>query len=559
MVEKVLNLFNREWSSLNEAAFLLGLSSFISQVLSLFRDRLLAGTFGAGHELDIYYSAFRIPDIIYVSVASLVSITILIPFIIRHLDSDDKDGARELINSVFTLFFILMIVVAVVAFIFIPYFAPLVAPGFDVASQAHLIDLSRILLLSPILLGLSNLFGSVTQSFKRFFIYALSPILYNIGIIIGVLYFYPSLGLKGLVWGVILGALLHLLIQAPTMWGLKLFPKFTFKINWNEIKRLMELSLPRTFTLSVHQITILVLVALASLMDKGSIAVFNFAYNLQSVPLAIVGLSYSVAAFPTLVKIYNNGDRPQFVTQVSDALRYIVFWSIPAMAIFIVLRAQIVRVILGSGEFDWSDTRLTAAALACFSISVIAQSLILLFVRAYYAAGKTSKPLVINVVSSIFVVLLSFVLNSWYQKANEFQQLVEGWLRVEAVGGTIVLILPIAFSTGMLLNLFLFCYFFRKDFGKFGVRVMRTFWQVFFASIISAVASYLLLNVFDNWFDLDTFIGILLQGLLAGVGGIVVGFGMLRLAKSQELTSIVESLRNRFWQTRVAAESPGEI
>ncbi len=559
MVEKVLNLFNREWSSLNEAAFLLGLSAFLSQVLSLFRDRLLAGAFGAGHELDIYYSAFRIPDIIYVSVASLVSITILIPFIIRHLDSDDKNGARELINGVFTLFFTLMIVVAVVAFIFMPYLAPLVAPGFDLPSQAHLIDLSRILLLSPILLGLSNLFGSVTQSFKRFFIYALSPILYNVGIIIGIVYFYPSLGLTGLVWGVILGAGLHLLVQVPTVHSLKLFPKFSLKINWSEIKRLVALSLPRTFTLSVHQITILVLVALASLMDKGSIAVFNFAYNLQSVPLAIVGLSYSVAAFPTLVKIYNNGDRPQFVTQVSDALRYIVFWSIPAMAIFIVLRAQIVRVILGSGEFDWSDTRLTAAALACFSISVIAQSLILLFVRAYYAAGKTSKPLIINVASSIFVVLLAFGLNSWYQGASEFQQLVEGWLRVEAVGGTIVLILPIAFSLGMLLNLFLFCYFFRKDFGKFGTRVMRTFWQVFFASIIGAVASYLLLNVFDNWFDLDTFIGILLQGLLAGMGGIAVGFGMLRLAKSQELTSIVESLRNRFWQTRVVAESPEEI
>ena len=190
---------------------------------------------------------------------------------------------------------------------------------------------------------------------------------------------------------------------------------------------------------------------------------------------------------------------------------------------------------------------------------MIAQSLILIFVRAYYAAGKTSKPVIINVVASIIVVLLAFGLNAWYQNALQFQQLVEGWLRVEQVGGTIVLILPIAFSLGMLLNLFLFCYFFRKDFGRFGVRVMRTFWQVFFASIIGAFATYLLLNVFDNWFDLDTFIGILLQGLLAGLGGISVGFGSLRLAKSQELSSIIESLRNRFWQTRVAAESPEEI
>lgn len=538
---------------------MLGLSAFVSQILSLFRDRLLAGAFGAGSELDIYYSAFRIPDIIYVSVASLVSITILIPFIIRHLDSESKVGAQKLINSVFTLFFILIIVVAVAAFILMPYLAPLVAPGFSASAQATLINLSRILLLSPILLGLSNLFGSVTQSFKRFFIYALSPVLYNVGIIIGISFFYPSMGLAGLVWGVILGATLHLLVQAPTVWGLGFFPRLALKIDWREIRQLVAISLPRTFTLSVHQITILVLVALASLMDKGSIAVFNFANNLQSVPLAIVGLSYSVAAFPTLVKIFNHGDRAKFVGQVSDALRYIIFWSIPAMAIFIVLRAQIVRVILGSGEFDWSDTRLTAAALACFSISIIAQSLILLFVRAYYAAGKTSKPLIINVVSSLLVVALAYGLNAWYKSAVAFQQLVEGWLRVEQVGGTIVLILPIAFSLGMLVNLFLFYFFFRRDFGPFGARVSRTFWQVLFASFGGAVTSYLLLNVFDNWFDLNTFFGILFQGLLAGLGGMAVGLGLLQFSGSQELTSIIGSLRQRFWRSAVVVESPEEI
>ena len=136
--------------------------------------------------------------------------------------------------------------------------------------------------------------------------------------------------------------------------------------------------------------------AIASTLEEGSVSIFNFSYNLQSVPIVIIGVSYSVAAFPSLIKFFSSGNREGFISQIGDAARVIIFWSLPITFLFIVLRAQIVRVLLGSGAFSWSDTRLTAAMLAIFAVSLIAQNLLPLLIRGYYAAGNTRRPLLVN-------------------------------------------------------------------------------------------------------------------------------------------------------------------
>src|SRR3989344_3022937 len=215
MVKKVFHILNREISGLHEAAYLLGAFAIGSQVLALFRDRLFAYTFGANRLLDLYYAAFRIPDFIFVSIASMVSVSVLVPFFIDKLKEGDGSGKHFIDNS-FSVFFVSIILVSLVAFIFIPFLIPYVFPGFDSEPlKTHLVTLSRIMLLSPIFLGLSNFLASITQIYNRFFIYALSPLLYNLGIIIGILVFYPLWGVSGLAWGVALGAALHFLVQVP--------------------------------------------------------------------------------------------------------------------------------------------------------------------------------------------------------------------------------------------------------------------------------------------------------------------------------------------------------
>lgn len=551
MVRRFWSIIGKEVGNLHEAAYLLGFFALISQLLGLLRDRLFAAYFGAGAELDIYYAAFRIPDLIFVSIASLVSVSVLVPFLIERLDKNPEEGKR-FIDGTFSFFFALISVVSLAVFFLVPVLVPILLPGFkDSPSLETLIMLTRILLLSPLLLGISNFMASITQVYNRFLIYALSPLLYNLGIIAGTIFFYPVWGIAGLGWGVVAGALGHLAIQLPFVLWKRLFPKLTFKVNFASVKKVVFHSLPRTITLSANQIATFVLVALASVMSKGSIAVFNLAFNLQSFPLAIVGVSYSSAAFPALSRLFSSGNREKFVEQVVVSARHIIFWSVPIMVLFVVLRAQIVRTVLGAGNFSWTDTRLTAAALALFTLSVVPQALIMLFVRAYYSSGNTKKPLVINLLSSAFIIACGYGGIVLYEMFPVFRYFIESLLKVPDVPGSVVLVLPFAYSAGVIINTALHWYVFEKEFKNFSNTVMSTLFQSLSASIIMGYAAYLSLNIFDDVFNLDTLPGIFLQGLCSGVIGIIVGVVVLKLLKSRELSEVWATLHRKIWRVKV--------
>ncbi len=562
MVRSILKILNWEIGGLHEAAFLLAISSFSSQILALFRDRMLAGNFGAGRELDIYYASFRIPDFIFISIGSFLAITVLIPNIIEKFESgngNNTESVNKFMSSLFTVFLICMLFVSVIVFFMMPYLARLIAPGFDQLSMESMITLSRIILLSPFFLGLSNLFGSITQSFKRFFIYALSPVFYNLGIIFGILFFYPIFGLKGLAFGVSLGAFLHLLIQIPVVYKMGMLPKITSEINFNEIKKVSLISLPRTLAMGANQLSIMMLVALGSLMREGSISVFNFSYNLQSVPLAIIGVSYSVAALPEMSRIFARKNLKDFVGYIEKAFKHIVFWSIPVTVLFIVLRAQIVRVVLGTGLFTWDNTRLTVASLGVFAFSVIAQNLIQLLDRAYYAAGNTIKPVFTKIVSAVLIVVLANVLLKIYYTSNLFQVTLEYILRIEGVPGSEIVLLPMAFSLGALFNLTTLFFVFVKDFKLNIKELKKIFIDVFISSFFTGLTSYYLLNFFVDFFLIDTLLIILLQGIFAGMGGIIVGILSLHLLGSNELKEIVGSFKKKFWKAEVVIPGTGEF
>lgn len=547
MVDRFFKLFYKEWGGLHQAAFLLGSFSLLAQILSLLRDRLLAGTFGAGLELDIYYTAFRIPDLMYVSLASFVSVTVLIPFIIREQRDGGREAAVIFLSGLFTVFCALMIVVSVILYILMPLLLPLLAPGFSASALAELTTLSRILLLSPFLLGISNLLGSVTQTYKKFFAYTLSPVFYNVGIIIGIIAFYPQWGLVGLVFGVVLGAALHLAIQIPSVYQLGLVPRLRFSINWRSIKEVFSISLPRTLTLATYQISLALLVALGSLMAVGSIAIFNLAFNLQSVPLIVVGVSYSVAAFPTLAVLFSKGQQAEFVGKIETAIRHILFWSLPALVLFVVLRAHIVRVVLGAGNFSWSDTRLVAAALALFIVSVAAQGLVQLFVRAYYASNETKLPLLVNAGASIFIMAAAVVLVRVFNQVDLFRYFIESLLRVEDLSGSSILMLPLAFSLGLIVNMSAYWILFQRRFGRFKPYLYQSCFRSGAAAIVAGFIAYRFLAILAPWLNLETYWGIFAHGLLAGLAGVVGGVALLWFLKSVELLEVIRAGSSKLW------------
>ncbi|HBB56884.1 TPA: hypothetical protein DEW47_02320 [Patescibacteria group bacterium] len=558
MVKKILRIFNYELGGLHKAALVLAFSSVISAFLGIFRDRLLASKFGASESLDIYYAAFKIPDLLYIALLSLVSVTVLIPIFLDKNYKSQKEAGRFL-NGILTSFLLAVAALSVAAFFATPYFVGLVAPGFGDEASAKLILVTKVLLLSPLFLGLSNLLSSVVQSYNKFFIYALSPVFYNAGIIFGIVFFSEKYGLVGVAMGVAFGAFLHLAVQLPTVFKLGFIPMASLKINLKETLMVAKMSLPRTFGLGLNQIALIFITAFASFLGAGSIAVFNLSFNLQSVPLAVIGVSYSVAAFPTLAKYFVRNQKEEFNAHVVAAARQILFWSAPVSALVIVLRAQIVRVILGAGEFGWRDTRLTAAALAIFAVSVTAQAGIILFTRAFYAAGKTWKPVVINLVSTVFIIIASFFSLKFFGAFASHEAVIKEALRVGDVASSGVLALPAVFSMGMILNVFLLLIIFQKEFGSICQLLAKTFFQVVFSSFALATVSYLSLNIFDDIFDINTFIGIFSQGALAAAFGFAAWYLVLKFMKSNELEEIAKSLRQKFWKTNVIAPEPDRI
>ncbi|MCX6752143.1 MAG: murein biosynthesis integral membrane protein MurJ [Candidatus Nomurabacteria bacterium] len=559
-MEKIFRLFSKESVNINQAALLLGFFTLLSQVLALFRDRSIAHFIGPSPSLDAYYAAFRVPDLIFICIASLASITVLIPFITKKMDGDKvTDEARKYLNDVFTVFFAVIVFISLIAFFLLPLLVPFIAPGFAPLFQARLVTLSRIMLLSPILMGLSNLFGTVTQLFRRFFIYALSPIFYNLGIIVGVVFFYPIFGIYGLALGVALGAFMHFLIQAISAKSCGFTPRFSFAINFEDIKRVAFTSLPRTLGLAFNNIALISIIAFASFLKSGSISVFNFAFNLQSVPLNIIGISYAVAAFPTLAKSISFGKMDEFKNHLRSAARAIIFWSLPVTFLFIVLRAQIVRVILGSGSFSWDNTRLVAASLAIFSVSVLAQGMIALLSRSYYANGNTKRPLIVNFSCSILIIILSYVFIHLFENVLVFRFFIESLLKVNGISGTEVLMLPLAYSVGTVLNFILHWIFVKRDFMPKEPFIMKTFFQSLGASFFLGIVTYISLNIFSPIFGTTTFLGVFFQGFISGILGIATAILVLYLLKNEELKDVTKALKTKFWRGGIIAPSQEEL
>jgi putative peptidoglycan lipid II flippase len=555
MVKGFFRLINKEISGLHQAAYLLGFFAITAQVLALIRDRLLAASFGAGQTLDLYYAAFRIPDFIFITVGSMVSVSVLIPFLMDKIKDGPEEG-RRFIGNIFTFFFLLIVIFCGIAFFIIPLLSKLLFPGFAGDDLAKVVMLSRVLLLSPILLGLSNIFGTLTQAYKRFFAYSLSPILYNLGIIVGVLFLYPRFGIIGLAYGVIFGAFMHFAIQLPFVFESGLTPKIHWKFDLKEIKKVLFVSVPRTFTLGSDNISVIFLLSFASLMATGSIAIFNFSYNLQSVLLSVIGVSYSLAAFPILIKYFIDGETKKFAEQTIVSAKHIIFWSIPCAVLFIVLRAQIVRVILGAGRFNWDQTRLTAAALAIFVASVVFQNITLLFVRAYYATGNTKKPFIAKFINAATTVIFGYLFMVIYVKFPAFKDFLDGILRVKDVPGSIVLALPLGWSLGEVLNTVALWIVFEKDFKYFSRPVLKTTAEVLISSLGMGFVSYFCLNIFAPIFDQNTVVGVFLQGFVSGIIGIIVGVIILILLRNEELAEAWVTLKSKIFKVKAIPPNP---
>jgi len=520
-------LFKQKVNSIAVAAVLVAASSLISRFLGVFRDRILASQFGAGTQLDIYYAAFRVPDLLFnlivLGALSAGFIPIFSGLVKNFTDpkkNEDNSEAWSLAANVINLLSIFLAIFSLLGVLLAPLLVRLITPGFSPEAQIQTASLTRIMFLSPLFLGISGVLGGILQSFRRFFIYSLAPIFYNLGIIAGALWFSNWWGLSGLAWGVVLGAALHMLIQIPAVSLLGF--KYSFKIDLLDkaTRRIGRLMIPRTLSLAITQIDLLVTTIIASGLAAGSLTVFNLANNLQSFPIGIFGVSFAIAAFPVLSQHAFNKEKLE--ASFSSTLRQILFFVIPATVFLITLRAQIIRVLLGAGAFSWQDTILTMNTLALFSISLFAQASIPLLVRVFYARHDSKTPFYLGMFTVAVDIILCLALSR----------------KMGVVG------LALAFSISNILNFLLLWTWLQIKVGSLGItKIVRSAIKFVVAATGAGITIQLMKIIVLPFIDMTRFSGVFIQLLAAAIAGGLIYLLLCYLLGSEELTTFINSLK----------------
>jgi putative peptidoglycan lipid II flippase len=461
-LNKLKNIFDHQAKSINKAAIILAATSFLSALLGLLRDRLLAGRFGAGDELDIYYTAFRIPDFLtMVLVMGAISAAIT-PIFSQHLVRSNKEAWKFLANLL-NLFLFILIIVSLILIIFVPQLIGLIAPGFSGEKKELTILLTRIMFLSPFLLGIGNILSSVLCVFRRFLIASFTPIVYNLGIIFGILFFVPIMGLKGLAWGVVLGGILYVLIQLPILFKIGFSPQRILNFKDESFRKVVRLSIPRSVGLAASQINLVVMTAIASKLASGNIAIFNLADNLSRPLLTFVGISFSTAAFPSLALAFSKKSKDKFFQIFSETFSKIIYFILPLSLLLFILRDLVVKIILKVGKFGLIDTHLTAACLGMFALGLFAQSLVLLIAKVFYAVQNTKIPAIASIITMIFNIPLALFFVRFFSFQNSIQAIFIKIFNLQNLENISIIGLPLAFSISATIQfLILLAIFYQK-------------------------------------------------------------------------------------------------
>ncbi|PIT98187.1 MAG: murein biosynthesis integral membrane protein MurJ [Candidatus Andersenbacteria bacterium CG10_big_fil_rev_8_21_14_0_10_54_11] len=509
------------------AAVLLGLASLLSRAVGLIRERVLTTTFGAGDTFDAFVAAFRVPDLIFNLVVLGALSASFIPLFTDKL-VQGKRGEREAFSFALTVFNIVAVAVILLSAgyaLSAPWIIHWLAPGFTGDKLRLTVMLSRVMAVQPILLGASFVFSGILNSYKRFAAYALAPVVYNIGIIIGVVYLVPRLGVTGLGWGVVLGALLHLGIQVPG--AVRLGFRWQPVIAWRsaEVREMIRMMLPRVVGLAATQINLLVVTVIGSTLLAGSITAFHLANNLQHVPIGIVGIAFAQAAFPSLAEHMARGERKQFRLLLAKALRYILFLVVPASLYMYLLRSQMIRVFFGDGAFDWADTILTYQTLGWLTFSIFAQATIPLLARAFYVQRDTRTPVILSTVSVAVNIAAALLLSPF----------------MGAPG------LAAAFSLAAVVNMGLLLMVLHVRLGGLDdKRVLISTVKIAAATLAGGVVLQLLKLPVALLVDMQRFWGVAVQMTVTSAAGWAVYIGVTWRLGSEELQALKKYMPRRF-------------
>jgi putative peptidoglycan lipid II flippase len=371
-------------------ALLLSVLTFGSYLMGLLRDRILTRTFGAGVELDTFNAAFTIPELTFGVIVASGLAAPFIPIYAAERRRRGEPAAHAFAQTILTLAVAAMLVVSVVLFVVAPLTVEIVAPGFPAEQRALYTDLFRVMTATQILFAGSMALGEVLIAERRFFFYGAAPLLYNLGIVLGTVLFADAIGIFAPAVGAVLGASLHLGLRLVGVLARTTYrPRPRLHVRTAPLREFFRLAIPKTASSPVEPITFLFFTNIASGLVAGSITTVNLARNFQSVPISLIGVAFSIAAFPALAAAFAARDRSDFVRLIATNAQTIGGLTVAAAFGLALVGPLAIDVLLGGGRFDAEDVARTASVLAGFAVAVPFESLGHLFSRAIYATHHT--------------------------------------------------------------------------------------------------------------------------------------------------------------------------
>jgi putative peptidoglycan lipid II flippase len=380
-----------------------------SRILGYVRTIAMAAAVPDIALLDPFNAAFRIPDFLFQLVAAGALSSSLIPILAGLLAKGEDARAWRIVSTVSTLMLSALAVLAAVVLLLAPQLVPLITPGYDAEQMARTTEMTRIMVLSPLLLAAGSVATSVLNARGRFAASALAPLVYNAAIIFGALVLVPVVGLNGLAYGVVLGAAGHVLVQAPSVvrLGARIVPHVDLRDPQARLAFL--LLVPRAIGLGATQVVFLVMTSLATTVGPGSVTVFSFAFTLLQIPIGVIGVPLGVVLLPSLAREAALGAHDAFVRLVSRGLGLLAYVMLALTALGIVVSEDVVRFLFGVAHVKEAAIELTAAMLAVFLVGLTAHSLIAVLARSFYALQDTRTPVLaalVAVASNIVVANL---------------------------------------------------------------------------------------------------------------------------------------------------------
>ncbi|MBN1618969.1 murein biosynthesis integral membrane protein MurJ [Candidatus Dojkabacteria bacterium] len=450
-IKKGSDVLKQRQESIVSAAFIMMFLLVFTKIAGFLKAHLFARFFGTSPEMDVFWAAFTVPDIIF-NVVVVGSINAaLIPSFTEKLEKSKgikicsklgcPDSFVKLFSDILNLFLLIFVISGVLIFIFAPQLSRFLSgdyfKGFDIDTAGFsgndfdlMAKIMRIMVISPILLSVSSVLTAGIQVNKRFIVPALAPLFYNLGIIFGtvVLGKFCNMGVVGIAWGVVIGSLLHLLIQLPLAYSMNLKFNLSFKFINKDMIKVMKLAFPRILGLIGDQVMLVINTIISLGLGEGSLSAYSFANNLQLLPVHLIGSTISQAALPTLAVEYseslNGKDFSKFKETFTKTFQQILFLILPAVVFIVVLRLPFVRLTLGAGEFDWNATVVTAWVLALFGVSILFQSLTSLLLRTFYAMQNTVIPVIVSFIGLAINIICAFYLTNFFSHYYDWRPMI---------------------------------------------------------------------------------------------------------------------------------------